>query len=93
MLDVVKMDIEGMEWLALEQIIYDDLLSKIRYLLIEWHVCPQDFKEETNVDQAISVYNALLKSGFVKYFSDAWNEDEHTGCRMVLNYFLQPDTF
>ena len=69
-LDVLKIDTEGAEVLALEQAINDKFLQQnVKQILIEWHLWESSLKQDKkSLRKLIEVYSKLFANGFRLFF-------------------------
>ena len=69
-LDILKIDTEGSEILALEQALNDGYLQRnVKQVLIEWHLWKMALKKDhASLRKVFDVYNRMFANGFRMFF-------------------------
>ena len=68
--DILKIDVEGSEVLALEQALEDGFLrNNVKQILVEWHLWNASIKhDQVALRKIFDVYNRLFQTGFKLFF-------------------------
>ena len=71
----MKLDVEGAEYLALEQALDDGfLLNNVKQLILEWHIRPAVLRyNRLALRKILEVYIRLQDSGFKMYFNGKYH--------------------
>ncbi|XP_076449233.1 uncharacterized protein LOC143285714 [Babylonia areolata] len=75
-LTLLKIDIEGSEWDAMDAILSDGLLPSIPQVLIEWHLFT-DAPPRSRYDDLIATYFSFKARGFHSFHWNSEGEDHH----------------
>ncbi|XP_063419330.1 probable methyltransferase-like protein 24 [Mytilus trossulus] len=73
-LDILKIDIETYEWEVLQNILSDNLTSRIRQLELEFHIFPNT-ADVSNYVELLQIYRSLKKAGFSRYTCTVYRFD------------------
>ncbi|XP_071091549.1 probable methyltransferase-like protein 24 isoform X1 [Haliotis cracherodii] len=65
-LDILKMDVEGHEWLVLKDLLETGMLTTVKQFLIEWHLFT-DFPKRADYIGFLKAYDAMKKLGMVTF--------------------------